>query len=145
MEKNLRIPSKDHLVNGIYIIPIGIEVLGDGLFSGLPGDEIDYFDAHGIIIPESVKHIGEYAFYDCFGNINEIKLPSTIESIGESAFFALDGLKKIYVNSHLKSVGKYAFVNLDKDCELVFAKKEFYTPNLWHPEWNPHTKVVISE
>ena len=134
-------PPEKFLENGIYEIPMGVTEIGVAAF-----DQAEFsFEIKEIVIPDSVKKIDDHAFYDCFMGIEIIRLPLSVEHIGDQAFFALDGLKKVYINSQIKHMGKYAFVNMDDDFEIIFAKKEYYTPKLWHSEWNPHGKISFSE
>lgn len=48
-----------------------------------------------IIIPNSTKTIGEYAFCECFG-LTSITLGNSVTSIGGGAFTACSGIKDIY-------------------------------------------------
>ena len=49
------------------------------------------------IIPESVKSIGDYAFYYC-SSLTSIVIPDSVTSIGEAAFMGCDSLKSITFN-----------------------------------------------
>lgn len=60
-----------------YTVPDGVEALADGAFSGST--------VKNIILPESLKQIGEMAFYNC-SNIGILKIPDSVEFIGEDAF-----------------------------------------------------------
>ena len=46
-------------------------------------------------IPSSVTSIGNYAFYDCSG-LTGIEIPSSVTSIGDLAFWFCSGLKDVY-------------------------------------------------
>ena len=46
-------------------------------------------------IPASVTSIGNYAFYDCSG-LTGIEIPSSVTSIGDLAFWFCSGLKDVY-------------------------------------------------
>ena len=54
--------------------------------------------AKGLIIPEGVKSIGEYAFFRC-KNLTSITIPEGVTSIGNYAFNGCSNLKKVYINS----------------------------------------------
>lgn len=58
-----------------------------------------------------VKSIGDYAFYGVNG-ISHIYLPDTIEEIGDYAFYNL-GVDEVDLPSSLKSIGDYAFMFTD--------------------------------
>ena len=47
-------------------------------------------------MPEGTIEIDDYAFYDC-AQLNEITLPSTLQTIGVNAFSSCSKLKSIYV------------------------------------------------
>ena len=49
------------------------------------------------IIPDSVKSIGDYAFYYC-SSLTSIVIPDSVTSIGEAAFMGCDSLKSITFN-----------------------------------------------
>ena len=90
-----------------------------------------------IILPSSLKNIGEYAFQDCtsltkvdlsnctsltsiesytFSNCSEltsITLPSNLTSIGSQAFSNCSGLTSIILPSSLTTIGRYAFMGCD--------------------------------
>lgn len=60
----------------------------------------------GYNIPEGVKTIGEYAFYESF--LNYVNIPSTVTVIGNNAF-ASGKLNSITIPSSVESIGKEAF------------------------------------
>ncbi len=60
-----------------------------------------------VIIPEGVTSIGKSAFDFCF-SLTEIELPTTLEVIGERAFYACPA-KSISIPSSVKDIGKSAF------------------------------------
>jgi len=133
-------PKKEHIKDGIYHIPVGTTEIGGGAFVN---SEDFTFDIKGIIIPEGVIKIGDSAFFDCFTDIKEIVLPSTINEIGKDAFWALDSVKRVVINSHIKTMGNYAFCNMPNDFEIVFTKEEFFTPKIWPHNWRHDSRVFI--
>ena len=48
-----------------------------------------------LVIPNSVRSIGNYAFYNC-ADLNSIKLPNTVVSIGDAAFFNCNNLETVF-------------------------------------------------
>ncbi|MBQ2902954.1 MAG: leucine-rich repeat protein [Clostridia bacterium] len=63
-----------------------------------------------IKIPESVRHIGEYAFVNAY-NLYDIEFAekSNLKSLAEGAFSGCSKLKEINLPDSLETIGKYAF------------------------------------
>ena len=80
-------------------------------------------------IPEGVETIPDEMFRNF--NMKEVKLPSTIKTIGASAFFNCKKLVKINFPASLKEIGKDAFYWTEiGDCiskEWQAKKDTFYT------------------
>ena len=60
------------------------------------------------VIPSSVASIGDSAFKNCF-SLSEIVIPSSVTSIGDSAFFCCGSLSEIVIPSSVTSIGDSAF------------------------------------
>lgn len=95
---------------------------------------IDTTEVTNLLIPESVKSIGNYAFYGCsnllsatisnsvenigdyaFQNCNSLKIvviPNSVETIGNSAFYNCRGLVSVSIGESVKSIGYDAFEGL---------------------------------
>ena len=65
----------------------------------------------GYMIPESVKHIGGYAFSSCF-SLTSITIPESIVSIGKGAFFGCTSLTSITIPKGVTSIGDGAFAGV---------------------------------
>lgn len=88
-----------------------------------------------LIIPEGVKEIGKNAFYK--SSLESVNIPSSVTSIGESAFEESSSLKSVNLPNSVLSIGKRAFcncknlisVNIPQDIttikELTFYKCAF--------------------
>ena len=99
----------------ILRLPIGLESIGRSAFYRS--------QLCGIIIPGTVKSIGDYAFYGCSllgmpdiqdedGNIvarGVLQLGEGIESIGARAFYGCEGLETLVLPDSLTAVGVRAF------------------------------------
>lgn len=59
-------------------------------------------------IPDSVTHIGAYAFSWC-NNLNEIFIPSSVITIESFAFTACNNLRKVTFSSGIQNIGDHAF------------------------------------
>ena len=67
--------------------------------------------ATSITIPNGVKAIPAFAFYNCTG-LTSITIPDSVTSIGSYAFFYCTGLKSITIPDSVTSIGNDAF----RDC-----------------------------
>jgi hypothetical protein len=81
-----------------YIIPDGIEVIGEGAFIFTFLDEV--------VIPNTVKTISEYAFDG--SQIKRVNIPNSVETIGNNAF-GQTCIEEITVPSSVKNFGKAVF------------------------------------
>ena len=64
-----------------------------------------------LVVPGSVKSIGDYAFFD-IPSLTEIKLEEGLLSVGKGSFAGLSSLTKISLPSSLETVGDYAFASV---------------------------------
>ena len=70
------------------------------------------------VIPSSVTSIGDSAFSWC-DSLSEIVIPSSVTSIGKGAFSCCDSLSEIVIPSSVTSIGKGAFYDCDSLSEIV--------------------------
>jgi len=82
-------------------IPSSVKTIGRSAFYGCSGATSIYFPSNS-----SLTDIGEYAFYDCDG-ITSIDIYA--KKVGEYAFAACDNLKRVYLRSSIQSIGENAF------------------------------------
>lgn len=111
---------------GSFVIPKGVETIGDGAFQGCEFDELvipntvtsignyafawSYFE-DTLKIPNSVKSLGDYVFADCDGEV--IILPNSVTSIGNFCFSSRS-LEEVILSESLKKIGKGCFY----DCPI---------------------------
>ena len=69
------------------IIPNSVKSIGEWIFAG-------YKSLESIIIPDSVKSIGKHAFYNCT-SLRSIIIPDSVKSIGNKAFCWCTSLNEV--------------------------------------------------
>jgi len=72
-----------------------------------------------LIVPSSVDSIGDYAFYSC-SNITSITLPKTVKNIGNETFWYCSNLASINMPQSLKTIGSWAFESCRNLKEITF-------------------------
>ena len=77
------------------VVPEGVEKIGELAF--------EHSSANTIILPSTLKEIGEGAFYS-LDNITEIEIPSSVETIGNGAFDKCGNLAEIRINKTRGSI-----------------------------------------
>ena len=83
------------------ILPNSVKTIGESAFDDCSG-------LTSITIPNSVTSIGNYAFCDCSG-LTSIEIPNSVTSIGNYAFRLCEGLTSIEIPSSVTSIGNDAF------------------------------------
>ena len=66
-------------------------------------------DIESIVISDSVKSIGEKAFWTC-SELTSVTIPSSVETIGESAFQSCYSLQSIEIPGSVEEISKNTFV-----------------------------------
>ena len=63
-------------------------------------------------IPNNVTSIGDYAFYNCYGFTSNLSIPNSVTSIGNYAFYNCYGFTgELNIPNSVTSIGNYAFNN----------------------------------
>ena len=88
----------------VVFIPEGTDVIPDNYFK----DEYGYNDLKKVVLPSTLTSIGASAFYGC-KQLTEINLPDGLVTIGKAAFQSCTGLKSIQLPSGLLSISDNAF------------------------------------
>ena len=94
------------------------------------GDKVEFIPAElcydldqltEIILPASVKTIGENAFYSCSG-ISNVEFPEGLELINESAFYRCTSLQNITIPDKVQIIGSSAFSGCSKVTSITIGK-----------------------
>ena len=83
------------------IIPNSVKYIGPYAFQGCDG-------LTSVTIPNSVKCIWEYAFSGCNG-LTSVTIPNSVKYIWDSAFSKCSALTTITIGSGVETIGSYAF------------------------------------
>jgi hypothetical protein len=99
--KTLLKVTQHDFANGTFIIPDSVTHIGDWAFSDCNG-------LTRVSIPNSVTHIGDWAFGRCTG-LTEVSIPNSVTHIGHSAFNGCTGLTEITIPDSVTHIGDCAF------------------------------------
>ena len=113
-------------VDGKVIIPEGVECIGNCMFyldEHYTNTEI-YYDLKDVILPNSIKYIGNSSFSGCYG-LEHINFPEGLISIGNSAFYKCGLLSSVTLPSSITSIGQSAFYGCNN---LTSVEVGFSTP-----------------
>ena len=83
------------------VIPNSVRSIGDCAFYGCSG-------LTKLTLPNSVRSIGDGAFSGCSG-LTELTLPNSVMSIGDCAFYGCSGLTELILPNSVRSIGDIAF------------------------------------
>ena len=87
--------------NGTITIPEGVEAIADGCFSN--GGLSSRKNVQEVIMPDSVKVIGKYCFYDN-RELKTVKLSNNLEKICEQAFGSCCALENINIPASVQEI-----------------------------------------
>lgn len=119
MSFNGKFPWMKALKGKLYLEPknlvicSGISSIEDRAFS----DDIEGNTGNGenglgnlksVIISDSVRQIGKYAFYNC-NNLETINIPDSVKEIGEGAFWDCDNLNNVTIPGSVEKIPKNLF------------------------------------
>ena len=114
-------------INGIIECNYNADVIIPDNFDGIPVTEIgrsafSYKDMKSVSIPNSVKKIGEAAFYNCT-YLKEINIPDSVTELGHSVFYRCLELEKITIPSSVTTIGSEVFTVCPKLKEINFLAR----------------------
>ena len=91
-----------------YTVRKGTRVICDRAFQGYDGFYIFHSSLTSLTLPSSLQSIGDSAFQDCY-SLTSLTLPSSLQSIGDRAFLGCQSLTSLTLPSSLQSIGDCAF------------------------------------
>ena len=101
----------------------GARVIGIGRYAFSPNKQGRQLNRDGrekltgVVIPDSIEYIGEYAFWA--SNIKEIRLSESLHTIHKDAFLYCRELEHIHLPKSLRTIEKGAFGNCERIKKLV--------------------------
>ncbi|MBO4262028.1 MAG: leucine-rich repeat domain-containing protein, partial [Clostridia bacterium] len=97
---------------------ISAKIVGDEIPEGKFYDKDNWYT---VVIPGTVKSIGDNAFYYS-DNLFEVIVEEGVESIGSAAFYSCKNLTRVTLPSTLKTIGDYAFYGCADLTEIVIPE-----------------------
>ena len=150
----------DVSADGTYAEVIGYEGTATKIriaetYNGLPVTSIykDVFrdkNIISVIIPDSIKEIGNYAFYSC-DSLTFVVIGNGVTTIGEYAFSHCTNLDVLTIGTSVTNIGRYGFAYCSNLSEIFFnatqmsnlsSKNEVFR---YAGSERKNTKVIIGE
>lgn len=155
IKKVLITANTKHIKNDVYFVPEKTIEIADNAFAladkgtvkrtaegvlFVEGGDDPIFSIKKIVLPKGIKKIGANAFYDTLLSVTDINIPSSLEEIGDFAFWGMDKLKKVSLTPKIETIGKDAFCNCPK-LTIHFKGRKSDIPKGWHKDWHGNCKV----
>ena len=78
-------------------------------------------DEQTVVIPNTVRKIGHYAFSNC-SKIKNVVIPNSVSSIGECAFYGCNNLISVTLPYSVTNIGRQTFVGCSKMESITIPK-----------------------
>ena len=101
MKTLIAYPCRDDSENSVYTVPNGVEVIAPHAFDTA-------WSLTEIVLPDTVKEIGEYAFYQ--SGLKNIKLPDSVKAIKKGTFTYCQSLESFDLGK-AEEIDAHAFQN----------------------------------
>lgn len=119
------------------VIPSSVKTIGEYTFCGNTG-------LRSVTLNEGLETIGEKAFYGCT-SLKEINIPSTTRTIGNSAFESSVLLEKAVIGDNVTEIGESAFDNCTRLKDLTIGDSVQTIGNHAFSQCTSLEKVVIPD
>ena len=105
---------------GFFAVPPSVMINGTEIpVTGIANNAFSSSWVTGILIPESVKTIGNEAFSECLA-LEWIEMPSEMESIGHRAFYQCEALRSIEIPEGITELNPETFQNCKNLSSVIF-------------------------
>ena len=111
----------------------------NGFVTSIGGSAFNEHSVTSVVIPTSVTSIGESAFSGCRNLINVV-IPSSVTSIEANAFYGCYRLTSVIIPLSVISVGQDVFANCSR--LTIYCGEEGH-PIGWNADWNPSNRPVV--
>ena len=116
----LRRQDVERMINmedDIFVVPVGIKIIGDYAFTGLSIEEV--------VLPDTITCIGKNAFSGC-SKLQKINLPQSLEEICDGAF-SFSALQECLIPANTR-LGKKVFYNCPSLVCVQFSRGAIKIP-----------------
>ena len=125
------------------VISEGIEKTADGSDHGPTGSFVSCPNLEELILPDSLKDIGDYTFHGC-EKLSKINLPNGLTRIGREAFTNCNSITRLEISQSVETVGWKAFGGWTENQTIKVPFKEGEpAPEGWDEEWNLECNAKI--
>lgn len=106
IKPNLAAPIEFNMDLGCFVATFSgaVQEIEDNAFSNISGE------LTGVILPDCVTSIGDYAFANCTSLIS-IVIPDSVTKLGSGVFFGCSKLSSVTLSKNLTSIPSSAFIN----------------------------------
>ena len=130
---------EDHEISSVksVIIPDSVKEIGAFAFANCES-------LASIHIPDSVTEIGDYAFANC-RSLRSIHIPDTVTEISKTVFGGCESLSSISIGNNVKVIGEQAFFGCESLSSVTIGNSVEIIGSKAFSECNSLTSIVIPD